>query len=391
MKRVLHQSLHLAISASILLAFTAPLTAHAAEEINYYDSYISKTSGVQLYSAGQVDGNQFVDAVIARQPDGTYAKWQEPFHYFRNYGGDDLKLTGTDDPEQSYVYDTRSQSILRKTAYTLSPDGLWGYLERSRYLLMPNSPMGSGYVGKYHDYYLKNMKTGAVSVYYSTQRYYSAYWLNQHTLLESGYNEAAKQNVISTYDPSTGERHELLKGSMYNRNFSKGIIYYVKNEPQRLPWVYNLKSGTSRLITDYSELEALFPASPSSRPEAALPRDTVLKNLPVIEIPVSMTYEYSVSLDGQNADVSTVFSREGQDWIPVKPLAAAFGWSIESEDRGRLNDPSAGYSFEITSASKTVKLTPANSFNSGNRLYISQAQLKQLGYNTIVITPYLQQ
>lgn len=54
MKRVLHQSLHLAISASILLAFTAPLTAHAAEEINYYDSYISKTSGVQLYSAGQL-------------------------------------------------------------------------------------------------------------------------------------------------------------------------------------------------------------------------------------------------------------------------------------------------------------------------------------------------
>lgn len=117
----------------------------------------------------------------------------------------------------------------------------------------------------------------------------------------------------------------------------------------------------------------------------------MLKDLPVIEIPVSMTYEYSVSLDGQNADVSTVFSREGQDWIPVKPLAAALGWSIESEDRGHLNDPSAGYSFEITSASKSVKLTPANSFNSGNRLYISQAQLKQLGYNTIVITPYLQQ
>jgi hypothetical protein len=96
MKRVLHQSLHLAISASILLAFAAPLTAHAAEEINYYDSYISKTSGVQLYSAGQLDGNQFVDAVIARQSDGTYAKWQEPFHYFRNYGGDGLQLTGSD-------------------------------------------------------------------------------------------------------------------------------------------------------------------------------------------------------------------------------------------------------------------------------------------------------
>ncbi|AIQ59609.1 hypothetical protein [Paenibacillus borealis] len=390
MKRVLRQSLRMAISASMILALAAPLTAHAAEEIYYYDSYINKTSGIQLYSVGQVDGNQFVDAVVARQQDGSYAKWQEPFQYFRKNDSGSLQLTGNDDPEQSYVYDPQSQSILRKTIYALSPDGKWGYLERSRYLLMPTSPLGSGYIGKFNDHYLKNMKTGAVSVYYSSQRYYRALWLNQHTLLESGYNETARQNVISTYNPSTGERQELLKGTMYNWNFNKGIIYYVKNEPQRLPWVYDLKSGTSRLITDYSELETLFPASPSSRPEAVLPQDTVLKDLPVVEIPVALTYEYSVNLDGQSVDVSTVFSNMGQDWIPVKPLAAALGWSIEVPERSSAVDRSAGYSYEISSGSKSVNLTPANSFNSGSRLYISQAQLKQLGYSSIAFTPYLQ-
>jgi hypothetical protein len=391
MKTAVHKSLRLAISASILLAFAAPLPAHAAEEIYYYDSYINKTSGVQLYSAGQVDGGKFINAVIARQPDGTYAKWQEPFHYFGNYGTDVLRLTGNDDPEQTYVYDTQSQSIVRKTAYDPSPDGLWGYAERSRYLLMPSSPLGSGYMGKFHDYYLKNMKTGAVSVYYSAQRTYRALWMDQHTLLEYGYNEAARQNVISTYDPSTGQRHELLKGTLYNWNFTNGMIQYVKNEPQRLSWVYNLKNGSSRLITDYSELETLFPASPSSRPEATLPQGTVLKDLPVVEIPVILTYEYSVNLDGQSVDVSTVFSREGQDWIPLKPLAAAFGWSIESQDQSQTNDPSAGYRYQITNGSASVNLTPANSFNSGNRLYITQTQLKQLGYSSIVLTPYLQE
>ncbi|MFD2879319.1 hypothetical protein ACFTAO_30405 [Paenibacillus rhizoplanae] len=70
--------------------------------------------------------------------------------------------------------------------------------------------------------------TGKVSVYHSTQQYYNARWMNQHMLLENGYNEAAKQNVISTYDPSTGTRQELLKGTLNNLNLSKGLLQYVK-------------------------------------------------------------------------------------------------------------------------------------------------------------------
>lgn len=66
----------------MLLAFAAPLTAHAAEKIEVYDSYTSKSSNVQLYSVSQLDGNQFINAVIARQPDGTYAKWPEAFSTF---------------------------------------------------------------------------------------------------------------------------------------------------------------------------------------------------------------------------------------------------------------------------------------------------------------------
>lgn len=389
MKPARYQSLRLAISASMLLALSAPLTAHAAEDIYVYDSYINKAEGVSLYSAGQIDGDHYVNAVITAQPDGTLAKWQEPYHYFRKNDGGSLVLTGNDDPEQSYVYDTKSNSILRKTAYSLSPDGKWGYLERSRYVWKPGAAPGSRYTAKFRDYYLKNMTTGATSVYYSTESHYGAVWINQHTLLESGYNEAAKQNVISTYDPSAGKRQELLKGTMRGLNLSKGILYYEKNEPQRLPWVYDFTTGGSRLITDYDELKTLFPAPPSANAEITLPKDTVLKDLPVVQVPVALTYEYSVNLDGKNVGVSTVFSKDGTVWIPVKPLAAALGWSIHSQELSTA-DKSAGYRFIIASGSTNVTLTSANSFMSGSRLYIAQAQLKQLGYGNIVLTPQQQ-
>lgn len=42
------------------------------------------------------------------------------FQHFWKYDSGNLQLTGMDDPEQAYVYDTQSQSIVRKSEYTLS-------------------------------------------------------------------------------------------------------------------------------------------------------------------------------------------------------------------------------------------------------------------------------
>ncbi|MEK5031325.1 hypothetical protein MKY96_07775 [Paenibacillus sp. FSL R7-0302] len=384
MRKALHHSLRMVLSASMLLAFAAPLTAHAAEKIEVYDSYTSKSSNVQLYSVSQLDGNQFINAVIARQPDGTYSKWPEAFQHFRKSDSGNLQLTGMDDPEQAYVYDTQSQSIMRKSEYTLSPDGRWGVLERFRYERQPE-----GYIAKFNDQYLRNTVTGKVSVYYSTQQYYNARWINQHTLLESGYNEAARQNVISTYDPSTGKRQELLKGTLNNWSLTKGLLQYVKNEPKRLPWIYNLKDGSSRLVKDTRELEALFPAPPSSRPEVTFPKGMLLKDLPVTEMPITLAYEQNLNLDGKSVDVSTVFTKGGQEWIPVKPLAAALGWKIEVMNISATGDPSAAYIYKVTNGSNHAVLAPVNSFNSASRLYIAPAQLKELGYKSIKVTPYV--
>lgn len=257
-------------------------------------------------------------------------------------------------------------------------------LERSRYERQPE-----GYFAKFGDQYLRNTATGKVSIYYSTQQSYNARWLNQHTLLESGYDNTARQNVIRTYDPSTGKRQELLKGTLTNSNFTKGVLQYVKNEPKRLPWIYNLKDGSSRVVKDTGELEALFPAPPSSRPEVNFPKDMVLKDLPVADMPITLAYEYNVNLDGKSVDVSTVFSKGGQDWIPVKPLAAALGWKIEVMNLSATGDPSAAYIYKITNGGTHAVLTPVNSFNSAGKLYIAPAQLKELGYKNILLTPYL--
>jgi hypothetical protein len=108
-----------------------------------------------------------------------------------------------------------------------------------------------------------------------------------------------------------------------------------------------------------------------------------------VEIPVILTYEYSVYLDGQSVGVSTVFSRRGITWIPVKPLAAALGWSIDVQDRSANTDRSA-YLYTIKSGSASTVLTQFNSFVSTSRLYITQAQLEELGYSNIVLTPVLE-
>lgn len=389
MKRMLRQTLRMTLSTTMLLALAAPLSAHAAEEITVYESYVNKNSGVELHSVSQLDGNQFVNAVISKQPDGTFAKWPEPFHFFRNNGTASLPLTGNDDPEQTYAYDTKSKSIVRQSNYTLSPDGRWGYLERSRYGWQEGTAGSSRYMGKFNDQYLRDTATGKVTVYYSSQRSYNALWMNQHTLLEGRYDEAMKQNVISTYDPSTGKRKELVKGTLYNWNLEKGLLQYVKNEPKRLPWIYNLKDGSSRLVKNDSELKALFPSQAPTRAELTLPKSTELKDLPVAEVPVTTGYEYNVNLDGKGVDVSTVFTKGGQEWIPVKPLAAALGWKIEVMNITSTGDPSAAYINKITNGSKEAVLTPVNSFTSGSRLYMTQAQIKELGYNTIKLTPYL--
>jgi hypothetical protein len=69
MKPSLQKSMCLAIGAAALLAFAAPFTAHAAGEIHYYDSYVNKEKGIELYLASQLDGSSFQNAVISRQPD----------------------------------------------------------------------------------------------------------------------------------------------------------------------------------------------------------------------------------------------------------------------------------------------------------------------------------
>lgn len=88
-------------------------------------------------------------------------------------------------------------------------------------------------------------------------------------------------------------------------------------------------------------------------------------------------------------DVSTIFTKGGQEWIPVKPLAAALGWKIEVMNISATGDPSAAYIFKITNGSNHAVLTPVNSFNSASRLYIAPAQLKELGYKSIKVTPYV--
>ncbi|WP_036738026.1 hypothetical protein, partial [Paenibacillus zanthoxyli] len=122
-----------------------------------------------------------------------------------------------------YVDDPDRQAIVHKNIYSLSPDGKWGILERSRYLYVKSLPPYSDYIAKLNDYYLKNMKSGDVFLYKTMRTTFRTGWYDQHTLLESGYDSQAKQSMITAYNPETNQRTTVLAGQMYafNNSISK--------------------------------------------------------------------------------------------------------------------------------------------------------------------------
>lgn len=390
MKRSYRRSIRLALSAAAILSLHLGTAAQseAASNIRVYSHVKDVPGRTELYAVGYMstDG-AYRQNVVYKREDGTYAKWQDPFTSFYRLDDEDgtILITGSDDPLGGYLFDPESQSIVHTNHYSLSPDGSWGILERSRYQYATAEPPYSSYIAKLHDYYLKNTKTGEITLYRTEQCTFRTAWRDGHTLIEAGYDENARQNTMTLYDPGTGRRTQLLDGTLMAYRDSK--ILYVKNEPQRLLRVYDLRTSASHLLKDAAGHEYFYPSSPAVK--VTLPQGIDPDFLSVEAVPVTESYEYTAEIGGRVVPLPTVFRAEGSRWIPVKPLADALGWKVEMIETSGSPYKASDYKYRIEAGERSVTLTPENSFNTGGRLFLTKGQLETLGYSPLQLVPVI--
>ncbi|WP_025691502.1 hypothetical protein [Paenibacillus zanthoxyli] len=72
------------LAAAVLLALSVQALSpvHAKSENSVQDYAIDATKGVELYSVSFPADGKYQNAVVYKQQDGTFAKWQEPFRSF---------------------------------------------------------------------------------------------------------------------------------------------------------------------------------------------------------------------------------------------------------------------------------------------------------------------
>ncbi|WP_438347370.1 hypothetical protein ACP8HI_16920 [Paenibacillus sp. FA6] len=381
---------------TILLASvwgTYVTSAAQAEEIKptVYAEWKDPSSGSTYYNWSGSDGEKYTNKVIVSTNDG---KWAQLNDKFARISTDYSKLSSY--PELSIDFsnasavdlfdyinplylDTTAQAAVRGLNYDISPDGKWGLYRTSNFGAEMSANGKSVYSTKLHSYFLKNMATGEIQEWISSLRSVTVYWLADSKLLVAQYSPEAKQKEISTYDPATGETKQLVLGTLYVYSDKEQKLLFTKNEPWRIPWVYDLKTGRSSLATK-TEQENLY-AWIDPRPTTKAPDNLDMKTLPVIDLPIHRLYEHEVMTSQGSELVPFTFVKDGEKYIPLHSLVSKFSLSIGLRE-GNMYD----YQYKLTGASdQTVILDRNNSYMFQFRLYVTPEVLEKVGLEDVTV------
>lgn len=356
-----------------LLFVSVPAASFAAPELSVESAYEDPVNGSTLYSVNYMSGNQYESQVVEQQQDGHFIKWPDWISGVQLDSSGRFLIFGyeADSPFLSHVYAPETRTISAGNLYQLSPDGNWGIMERLTYNSGP---------GKH--YFMKNMQTGKVTLFLNSDRSAASTWVGNHQLILRSFSETYKQNVILSYDPEKSITTVLTQGSLYNLNVSKGLLLYAKNEPERKLWIYDLATGKSRLAADEKEVQTLFYDqynSGTTQPKPTLPADLDINALSEAKIPVVRHDESVVAINGLSTPVLYSFYSGNSLWVPLRQVADRFGWEIHS------SSAKAPYLYTVTASNAIISLTPSNSLVFDDTLFISTAQIRQLGYTDISV------
>jgi len=397
---VLHVSMHgkrrtAAIAASVMLLMGSSV-GYAAESNaptgmvvenrpdvakieNQYVGWIDEKTGSVYYNVSGYEGDTYWSAVVERKPDGSLNRWGEGFDWVWN--SKDEPNVGVSynfemEPLPSY-YDWTGDIVREGLNFTLSPSRKWAFVEQSHY----RTPGDKRYV-----YWLRNVETGEIIEWHESYGSARAAWTKDNKIILKRYNEKERQNEIVTYDPVSKKWERVLLGTLYAYDYKSNQIVYVKNEPTRQEMLYDLGTKKSRPFVDEAERKHLFQASQTvyeQQPE--LDVDLDVWKLPVHSVAVIKDSLHTVHIGGQEVQVPYVFSSQGTQWIPMRELAQKLHWQVKLEPpKDQVTTPRYRYTIQVDS--QQITLIPDNSRIMNNRVFLTKAQLKTLGYSDITVT-----
>lgn len=341
--------------------------------------YVNPLNGSIYYNVSGEQGDEYWRGIVERTKEGKLLRWEDGVREIR---GDERtapilwieseKRMNISTAWMSYL-DVKNETVHEGINYNYSPDGAWSYVDQASYT--PKHSM-------VHSYWFKNTETGDVEERFSSSATIHIEWMSDSRLLMSRYSEKAQQNEIVIYTPATNKFEFLMYGTLRGYSSSHHTMWYVNNEPSRQDKVYDFRTKRSRPISDPKERELFY--SQTWKEYEKLPKlDAQLDvmNLPVKSIEIISDRLHKVQINGKNVEVPCVLKKDGTLWIPVMPLADALYWTIQGKDLSASN-----YRYGIKTDTHRVELTPSNSLIIDQHLFMTQGQLKSLGYDNVTIT-----
>ncbi len=353
-----------------------------APKIDYqHVGWIDEKTGSVYYNVSGHDGNEYWNVIVERKSDGSLSRWGEGFDWVSHWNPKDepnVQVSYNFEMEQQPSYYNWTDDTVREGLnFMLSPSGKWAFVEQSHY----RTPGDKRYV-----YWMRNTKTGEIVEWHESYGYARAAWTTDNKIILKRYNEQERQNEVVTYDPASKKWEQVLLGTLYVYDIKSNQMVYVKNEPTRQELVYDLGTKKSRPFVDEKERKLLFAASQLDyEQQPKLDENLDVWKLPVRPVAVIKDFLHTVHIGGQEAPVPYVFSSQGIQWIPMRELAQKLHWQVKLEPpKDQVTKPRYRYTIQVDS--RQIILTPDNSRIMNDRVFLTQAQLKTLGYSDISIT-----
>ncbi|MEC0092789.1 hypothetical protein [Paenibacillus macquariensis] len=381
------------LMVSVLGAYVAPVAQAEDNTTTIRAEWTDTNSGSTYYNWSSVENDQYLSKVIVSTNDGKWAQLDDKFTSINGYSKETTnptlsnRLANISEGDLFYFLplylDTTQKVAVKGNLYDISPDGKWGKYETTDFGAGKSSDGKTAQYNQLHSYFLKNMTTGELQEWISSSQYVGLNWLADSTLLVNQYSPVAKQKAISTYDPATGKKKELVLGKLYRYSEKDQNFVFVKNEPKRLPWKYDLLTGKSRLLTKIEE-EKIYEWD-DTRPTTKAPNNLDIKTLPVIDLPIRNLYEHEVMTTQGSELVPYAFEKEGKTFIPLFSILSKFKLSVGQRE-GDMYD----YRYKLTGPTgQVITLDHNNSRVFQFRLFVTPEVLEKVGLQEVTVKPLI--
>lgn len=317
----------------------------------------------------------------------TDKKWYQidgNFRFIFMYKGDRYPEV-SDVPGQAfdfstYFLDVNKKRIFKGNNYNISPDGKWGFLQK-RYSWSIKTQEGWYQSWDVHGILIKNFSNGNIEQPFESVHWINIRWINDNTLLICKYSNDAKQNEIGIYYPKSKTYKRIVLGTL-NEYFDKtNLIYFVKNELSRRPWILDLNSNKERLIAEYSEIEKLR-ADVINQPDPTLPKKLDPKNIKPLKFTFEEQYEHKLIVNGQTIKIPYIFKKNHKTFIPLRPLFKPLNIKYKI-----INPSQENYQYELVYNGKKFIINRNNSIIYQWRLYLTPQTLNSIGLKNLLIKP----